>query len=152
MAMTGPSVGSAEVDLPDDEESAAGIFTEINITPLVDVFLVLLIIFMVTSSVMSQLSVNVQLPKMSQEGLQATPDKPESVVLTLKSDGAVMINGEGVDESRFDATMRAALEASRTKTVILEGDQSARLGLAMDWIDRAKKAGAQGFAIATAPR
>lgn len=150
MAITGPTE-AAEWD--EDGEASGGIFSEINITPLVDVFLVLLIIFMVTSSVMSQLSVQVQLPQMSQEGLQATPKKPESVVMTLKPDGEVLINAEPVSGPEdFDSRMRAALEAASGKTVILEGDKGALLGTAMDWIDRAKKAGAQGFAIATAPK
>lgn len=149
MGMSGPS---EVAELDGDEESGA-IFAEINITPLVDVFLVLLIIFMVTSSVMSQLSVNVQLPQMSAEGLQSSPDRPESVVMTLKPGGEVMINGAAVSGAPdFDEKMRAALAQSKTKTVILEGDKGALLGTAMDWIDRAKKAGATGFAIATAPK
>src|SRR3954454_17451963 len=73
----------------DPSEGEGAIVAEINITPLTDIFLVLLIIFMVTSSVMSQLGVDVNLPQASN---QTSQSEPEGIVVTLLPSGALKIN------------------------------------------------------------
>lgn len=133
-----------------DDSQAPEIMAEINITPLTDVILVLLIIFMVTSSVMSQLGVEVKLPQASQETSSAQPD---GVIVTLLPDGAIRVNGDRVvarDFAKMETLVRAAFEKSKEKLVILEGDRQAYLGNAIEIMDHARKAGAERFAIATA--
>jgi biopolymer transport protein ExbD len=133
-----------------DDEGGADIVAEINITPLVDVFLVLLIIFMVTSSVMSQMGMEVDLPKAS---AGSTDAQPEGVIITLLSGGKVQLNGKDVpsgDMPALEKQVREALSKSSSKTVILEGDREAFLGSAIQIMDAAKRAGATQFAIATA--
>jgi biopolymer transport protein ExbD len=134
-----------------DESAEGAIMAEINITPLVDVFLVLLIIFMVTSSVMSQLGVNVTLPQASQATAQAQPD---GAVVTLLPDGGLQVGGKGIapgDYARFEAALRAEFGKMSARLVILDGDRKALLGSAIEVMDSARKAGAEKFAIATAP-
>ena len=134
--------------LGNSDEADGAIMAEINITPLTDIFLVLLIIFMVTSSVMSQLGVNVNLPQASNATAQS---QPEGVVVSLLSGGALQINGQTISPETFEAAMKAAFGKTSSRLVILEGDRQAFLGSAIQVMDLARKAGAAQFAIATSP-
>ena len=132
-----------------DPSESEEIIAEINITPLVDVFLVLLIIFMVTSSVMSQMGMEVNLPKAS---AQTTKDQPPGVIVTLLPSGGLKVNAQaiaGIDQ--LGEALTRAFGQTKSRTVILEGDRQAFLGSAIEVIDRAKQAGAESFAIATDP-
>jgi biopolymer transport protein ExbD len=134
-----------------DTESDPGIVAEINITPLTDIFLVLLIIFMVTSSVMTQTGVDVNLPSASNATSQA---QPEGVIVTLLSGGKMMVNDIAVpngDFNAFESTLEATFQKTKSRLVILEGDREAFLGSAIQVMDSARKAGADKFAIATTP-
>jgi biopolymer transport protein ExbD len=133
------------------EEGAAEIFAEINITPLTDVFLVLLIIFMVTSSVMSQMGVDVNLPAASQATSQA---QPEGVIVSLLPNNQIRVNRQAValgESARFAVLLKEAFGQTTSRLVILEGDRAALLGSAIQVMDEARRAGAQQFAIATGP-
>lgn len=133
-------------------EGDPGIIAEINITPLTDIFLVLLIIFMVTSSVMSQMGVNVDLPKASNATAQS---QPEGVIITLLPAGALQVNDEAVkagDYSVLETKLKSAFAKTSSRLVILEGDKQAFLGSAIEVMDHARRAGAQTFAIATSPQ
>ena len=114
----------------DDSDEMGSIVAEINITPLVDVFLVLLIIFMVTSSVMSQLGVSVSLPKASAETSQTQAD---GVIVTLLAGGKVRIAerelslsnesgaaGDGDSEQNLKELLKLAFGKTKEKLVILE--------------------------------
>src|SRR3954452_23239291 len=72
-----------------DGDGDGGIMAEINITPLTDIFLVLLIIFMVTSSVMTQSGVDVNLPQASSATSQSQPD---GIIVTLLPQGGMKVN------------------------------------------------------------
>lgn len=132
----------------DSEE--AEINAEINITPLTDIFLVLLIIFMVTSSVMSNNGVDVNLPQASPLTSVAQPD---GVVISLLPAGKMQLNGQPIaagDYATLEASLKAAFAMTPSRLVILEGDRQAFLGNAIAVMDSARKAGAEKFAIATA--
>jgi biopolymer transport protein ExbD len=132
-------------------EDDGAIMAEINITPLTDIFLVLLIIFMVTSSVMSQLGVDVNLPAASQATAQA---QPEGVIVSLLPNNEIRVNREAVtlgEGDRFQGMLKAAFSKTASRLVILEGDRAALLGSAIQVMDLARKVGAQQFAIATGP-
>jgi biopolymer transport protein ExbD len=134
-----------------DTEGDAGIVAEINITPLTDIFLVLLIIFMVTSSVMSQVGVDVNLPAASNATSQS---QPEGIIVTLMTGGKMKINDQAVpgnDFGAFETGLRSAFSKTKSRLVILEGDRQAFLGNAIQVMDSARKAGAEKFAIATSP-
>ena len=126
------------------EDTDEGIVAEINITPLTDVFLVLLIIFMITSSVISQQGKQVNLP----EG-QVSDTTPEGITVTLTAEGTIQVNDRVVSQAELPAALKAAIEASRDKTVVLRGDREVILGQAVYVLDQAQLAGATGFALAT---
>jgi biopolymer transport protein ExbD len=131
--------------LPGDEESDGAIVAEINITPLTDVFLVLLIIFMVTSSVIANTGKNVKLP----EAQQASATPPKAVNVTIASDGTIQVDGNEVRREALREAIEAALAGSEDKQVILRGDKDIVYGEAVYVLDQAQLAGAEGFALAT---
>jgi biopolymer transport protein ExbD len=133
------------VQLPSDDENASGIVAEINITPLTDVFLVLLIIFMVTSSVIANTGKKVDLPSAQEAG--KTP--PKAVSVTISTDGTIQVDGDVVKRDALQATIRSALEKATEKIVILRGDKAIVYGEAVYVLDQAQIAGAEGFALAT---
>ena len=131
---------------PEQEDSDSGIVAEINITPLTDVFLVLLIIFMVTTSVIQNQGKNIDLP-----GADVSDATPQGVTVTVGSDGEMLINDDVVAEDQLYAVLEAALSDSRDKVVVLRGDRAVLLGQAVNILDVAQQAGALGIALATRP-
>jgi biopolymer transport protein ExbD len=131
--------------LPGDEETDGEIVAEINITPLTDVFLVLLIIFMVTSSVIANTGKNVKLP----EAQQASSTPPQAVNVTITTDGTIQVDGQAVKRDALRAAIEAALAKTEEKQVILRGDKDVVYGEAVYVLDQAQLAGAEGFALAT---
>jgi len=130
----------------DDENPDDGVVAEINITPLTDVFLVLLIIFMVTSSVVANQSKQVDLP-----GAEVSETTPQGVTVTVMEDGSMLVNDEPTGEANLFAALEKALSDTREKLVILRGDRKVLLGKAVNILDLAQQAGATGIALATKP-
>jgi biopolymer transport protein ExbD len=128
-----------------DGENGEEIIAGINITPLTDVFLVLLIIFMVTSSVIANTGKKVDLP----EAVQQSQTPPKAVTVTITEAGVVQVNDEVVKLELLRAHLEKALKAADNKTVILRGDRKVVLEQAVYVLDQAQLAGAQGFALAT---
>jgi len=131
---------------PDDDSGDESIVAEINITPLTDVFLVLLIIFMVTTSVIQNQSKNIDLP-----GAEVSDTTPEGVTVTVTPEGDMLINDEPTTEADLFRDLEAALELASDKLVILRGDKQVLLGQAVNILDVAQQAGAEGIALATKP-
>jgi len=132
-----------------DSDEEADIVAEINITPLTDIFLVLLIIFMVTSTVMNNSGVEVNLPQASQGTAEA---QPEGVIISLLPNGEVKLNGERIARGDFESLtgrLKGLFQTTKSRLVILEGDRQAFLGSAIEVMDAARKAGADKFSIAT---
>lgn len=128
------------------EEVGDDIVAEINITPLVDIFLVLLIIFMVTTSVITSQGKEVNLP-----GAAVAKATPNGVTVTIDSAGGIQIGEKTVSAAALPKELKAALDASREKVVILRGDRKVMLGQAVSILDVAQQAGASGIALATKP-
>ena len=82
----------------DDENPDDGVVAEINITPLTDVFLVLLIIFMVTTSVVANQSKQVDLP-----GAEVSDTTPQGVTVTVNPDGSMLVNDQPTSEAELYA-------------------------------------------------
>ncbi len=133
------------ISLPSEGDDESGIIAEINITPLTDVFLVLLIIFMVTSSVIANTGKKVDLP----EAEQASDTPPKAVTVTVDTTGLIQVNGEAVARDALRAYLKEALAATEDKMVILRGDREIIYGEAVFVLDEAQLAGAEGFALAT---
>ena len=117
-----------------------------NITPLVDVCLVLVIIFMVTAPMMSDPAIKVELPKAhTQEG-----EEKDKITLTLSKDGEYALDYvKFTDVKKLEATLKQKLAESDSKLIILRADKDALHGQLTDLMARAKDAGALSMTIAT---
>lgn len=124
-------------------QGQGGMFWEINITPLTDIFLVLLIIFMVTASVAVESATHVDLPL-------ATSTTPENkgVIVTYTANHELFVNSKDVPEREFEPELRDALTRVDAKIVIFQGDRTVLLGDMVRILDIAKAAGAEQIAIA----
>ncbi len=131
----------------EDGNGDDAIFAEINITPLTDIFLVLLIIFMITTSVIQNQGKQIDLPDAA-----VSETIPKGVSVTVTSDGEIQIGDRVVPEGEIYAALKDALAESADKLVILRGDQMVLLGQAVHILDMAQQAGARGIGIATQPR
>ncbi len=120
--------------------------TDINITPLVDVCLVLVIIFMVTAPMFSEPAIKVDLPSAhTQEGEEA-----DKITVTLSKDGEYAIDmRKFTDPALLSAALRIALAQKESKVIILRADKDALHGQLTDLMARSKDAGAQSLTIAT---
>ncbi|MBI2963945.1 MAG: biopolymer transporter ExbD [Deltaproteobacteria bacterium] len=125
------------------EESQEALMAEINITPLTDVFLVLLIIFMITTSAMVETAAKVNLPKATQ-----TVQEARGLTVTVTSDHKIFVNQMQVELSQLESTLRDLLADAPKKLVILQGDRTVLLGDAVHIMDLAKRAGAQAISVA----
>jgi biopolymer transport protein ExbD len=99
------------------------IMAEINITPLTDIFLVLLIIFMITSSAMIESGGKINLPK-----AVSTQSESRGTTVTLTPKHEIYVNQKKVSEENLDAALKEALNQNQNKTVILRGDKDVLLG------------------------
>ena len=129
-----------------DSESGDAIVAEINVTPLTDLFLVLLVIFMVTSSAMMEQGSPVNLPR-SQSG--GAP--PTGIVITATADRQIMVAGKQVAIDDLGAALAEAFGTSADRSVVLRGDRHVILEDAVRIMTIAKSAGAEKIAIATEP-
>jgi biopolymer transport protein ExbD len=129
-----------------DESTGDDIVAEINITPLTDIFLVLLIIFMVTTSVISAQGKNVDLPSSA-----VASQTPAGVTVTITAEQEIAVDGTVVKEEQLKPALEAALAKAKDKVVILRGDRDVVLGKAVGVLDVAQEAGAKGIALATKP-
>src|SRR6185436_15914291 len=96
-----------------------GDMAEINVTPLVDVMLVLLIIFMVTAPMLQQ-GLEVALPQAEGKSFEMAANKPAKITLT--SAGAVYVDGTPVGSENFDMTLGPMLRSRRIRRALLEAD------------------------------
>jgi biopolymer transport protein ExbD len=125
------------------EETQDSLMAEINITPLTDIFLVLLIIFMITTSAMVESAAKVNLPKSTQ-----TVQEARGLTVTVTADNKLFVNQMQVDPSQLEPTLRDLLADAPKKLVILQGDQTVILGEVVRIMDIAKRAGAQAISVA----
>ncbi len=121
------------------------IVAEINMTPLIDIMLVLLIIFMVTSSISLESGLDIDIPKTKSKTASQSSD---AVIISLDNAGGIFVQGVKVARENLEETIAAALATEKTSLVVFEGDKEATLGRAIEIMDLAKSAGAKKFAIA----
>jgi len=120
------------------------VISEINITPLTDVFLVLLIIFMVATPFIMYQGIKVNLPS----SIMGVPN-PEAIVVTIDKDKKIFVNDVVVSEKGLREYLEQKLMEKEDKLVIIRGDRFIYLGDAVSIMDIAKQAGAERIAIAT---
>jgi biopolymer transport protein ExbD len=126
----------------------SGIFAEINMIPLIDVSLILLIIFMVITPFLVQSQIQVSLPKAA----TGTKGADEEVLkVQIGADGEIAVDGKKVKFQRLEKELMLRLSKSYKKTVLLEADKSVSVEKVVAVLDAAKKLGAGKIGIAVKP-
>ena len=121
--------------------------SEINVTPFVDVMLVLLVIFMVTAPMMLQ-GVDVDLPETTTQPLRV---KDEPLILTVKKDGKFYVGRKEIPVVVLRQKLEAIFEGRDSKEIFLRADQDAPYGLVVKALAAAREAGAKQLGMVTEP-
>jgi biopolymer transport protein TolR len=123
-----------------------GVKSDINVTPLVDVMLVLLIIMMLITPMLNQ-GVAMHLPKASN-----TVDKPttqDNTVVAVSKDGSLYVNSKPVTEAEMGTKITEALENKKDKVVFINADEEALYSSVMAAMDQLHQAGVEDIALIT---
>jgi biopolymer transport protein ExbD len=134
----------------DDPASEDGMFAEINITPLTDIFLVLLIIFMVTSSVIvnqgtgAKAGLKVNLPQGGAADVQA---QTNDLSVAILADGRLVVGGDVVSADELKKAFADAKAKSPDTLVIVQADEGVPHGKVVEVMEAAKAAGLAQLAI-----
>jgi biopolymer transport protein ExbD len=123
----------------DDDDTITGI----NVTPLVDITLVLLIIFMVTASFIVAPAVKVELPQVS----KADAPPPRSLHFLLDHTGQIYLNDKKVDEAGLPAVIQKEVAANADVQVLVSADKKVPYGEVIHLLDIVRSAGVKKFAI-----
>jgi biopolymer transport protein ExbD len=140
---------------PGDAEAPDAVVAEINITPLTDVFLVLLVIFMVTTTAAvdaekaARDGVKVALPKADAAG--PVTSKRAVPILTITKGGELYLFSRKIAQENLEPELKKALADGQSETLLIRGDKSVFLGAAVDVMSTAKRAGAKNIGILTQP-
>jgi biopolymer transport protein ExbD len=129
--------------------SKGSLKADINVTPLVDVMLVLLIIMMLIAP-MLQKGVNVQLPLAS--NTNAKPDNQSQTVVAVDSQNQLWINGLQVPKGEFVDRIKTLLEDKTDRTVLIKGDQDASYAAIMQAMDYLHEAQIEDIGLITDPK
>src|SRR5262249_39271733 len=119
---------------------------DINVTPLVDVMLVLLIIFMVTAPMLHQ-GISVALPKTATTNLRSGLEDP--IVLSISRDGLYYINETPVARGLLKDRLRAILRSHKEKAVLLKADRSLSYGTVVETLDLLNRMGIESLGMIT---
>ncbi|HXT95472.1 MAG TPA: biopolymer transporter ExbD [Polyangia bacterium] len=124
-----------------------GIITDINVTPLVDIMLVLLIIFMLTANLIAKQAIEVELPRAS----QSTTLNPTTLAITLTREGALYLDGRPTTPAELRAAVQSAVAHDPKTQAIIAGDKSVSHGRVVWVLDVVKSLGVASFAIQIDP-
>ena len=126
-----------------------GVKSDINVTPLVDVMLVLLIIMMLVAPMLQQ-GVSVKLPTATN-----TVDKPEvqgQTVVAIAKDKSMYVNAKPVQESEMASKVGEILENNKEKVVLIKADEEVEYGAVMSAMDQLRQAGIEDIGLITDPK
>ena len=129
------------------QQNGTTTISQINVTPLVDVMLVLLVIFMVTAPIIQQ-GVQVNLP---QAKAGAIPGKEEQLVVAITRNGRIYLNDNPMTLPELGKKLRAISKIRQDKEVYLRADQDVRYGIVMRTIAEIKQAGIEKLGMVTRP-
>ena len=124
-----------------------GLITDINVTPLVDIMLVLLIIFMLTAHLIAKQAIEVQLPKAA----NSTAVPATTLAVTLTHEGRMYLNGVETTPAALRATVQAAVAKDAKTQTIIAGDKDVSHGRVVWVLDLVKSLGVTSFAIQIDP-
>ena len=132
----------------DDNSSDGGMMSQINVTPLVDVMLVLLVIFMVTAPILQQ-GVELELPK---ETLSPLAGEGEQLVVSITKGGGVYIGeGNAIDVAQVGTRVQAILNTRKDKRVFIKADKGVSYGNVMGVMGSIRRAGIDKVGLITEP-
>ena len=126
-----------------------GVKSDINVTPLVDVMLVLLIIMMLVAPLLQQ-GISVTLPKATN-----TVDKPEvsdQAVLAIGSDKRLYLNAKPIQEGELATKLNEFLENKKEKVVLIKADEEVEYSAVMGAMDQLRQAGIEDIGLITDPK
>ena len=129
--------------------SKGGIKADINVTPLVDVMLVLLIIMMLVAPMLQQ-GVSVKLPQSSHR--VDKPETQEQTVIAIAANRNLYLNGKPVQEGELATRVNEAVEGKTQKIVIIKADQDVEYGAVMAAMDQLRQAGIEDIGLITDQR
>ena len=127
--------------------SQSGLMSEINVTPFVDVMLVLLIVFMVSAPLMQQ-GIQVDLPKTKSPAL-SEQEKP--IVLVVNKNGGVQIAGNSIPAAQLSEKLRAIFEKREKKEIFIQADKGIPYGTVASVMSQAQAAGIVRIGLVTEP-
>jgi biopolymer transport protein TolR len=123
------------------------LMSDINVTPFVDVMLVLLIIFMVTAPMMMQ-GVEVNLPKTTAKRIKTQEDP---LILTVNNKKQVFLENHRIELNNLEEKIRKIFENRREKGILLRADKDVPYGFVIKVISRVKRAGIDKLGMVTEP-
>jgi biopolymer transport protein ExbD len=124
-----------------DEE----VMATINITPLTDCIMVLLIIFMIASTAISQTGFNIKLPRVSSK----EEAQQSQIVLSVARNGDIFVGANKVAVNNLEAYLKKLAKSKNTNKIVINGDQDVQYGKVIFAMDCSKKAGLTSIALAT---
>ncbi len=130
------------------QDNTDDVMNEINMTPLVDVMLVLLIIFIITVPVM-QHSVSVNLPQAS---VQPEQLKPETLRLSVQADGSYALDGAPISDEALEARLQVASTQTPQPDLHVSGDKNVRYERVAQALAAAQRAGVHKIGFVTEPK
>ncbi|MGE3261887.1 MAG: protein TolR [Bacteriovoracia bacterium] len=139
--------GGRKTAQTDNIHGAEGMLAEINVTPMVDVMLVLLIIFMVSAPLMQQ-GIQVDLPKTKSPSL-SEQEKP--IVLVINKSGNAEINGNAIPAAQLSEKLKAIFEKREKKEIFIQADKGISYGLVAAAMAQAQAAGILRIGLVTEP-
>ncbi|MBL6974352.1 MAG: biopolymer transporter ExbD [Deltaproteobacteria bacterium] len=125
-----------------DSDCEEGLITEINVTPMVDVMLVLLIIFMVTATYITKRAIEVKLP----EAATGQDVSVTTLAVVVAPDGALLLNGDKVTLPEVRTRVPALLKENPGVQAVVDGDKEVPYGRVMEVIDTLRSLGVKNFA------
>jgi len=129
-----------------DQSDDDAVLADINVTPLVDVMLVLLIIFMITAPMLHQ-GVEVALPKAEADAMQLKIDDP--LILSINRDGLVYVQDEPIHPSQLMERLTPLIEARGDEAVFLKGDRDLPYGTVIEVLDILNRGGIRQVGMVT---
>jgi biopolymer transport protein TolR len=126
-----------------------GVKSDINVTPLVDVMLVLLIIMMIVAPLLQQ-GVSVKLPKAT--NTNEKPDTQDQTVLAIDSNRRLYLNAVPVQKDDLQRRVTEILENKKDRIVIIKADEDVEYSAVMDAMDQLRASGIEDMGLITDPR
>jgi len=128
--------------------STLGAVADINVTPMVDVMLVLLIIFMVVTP-MLQHGVSVDMAKVHNPRPMQDAEKEDAVVFAVSRDGKVYLGSDAIKLDKITATVKDRISSKLDKTVYVKSDAAAKYGDVVSVVDNVRAAGVDSLGLLT---